>query len=218
MNTALRVYKTETNPENDSVIMLHGYGANGRDLAGLAQFPELSKLKLNWYFLEAPLSPPELAMFGGRAWFSLTLSSFNPNMNPEALEKFYSMKSPEFKDSLQLIKDAIWDLELKGKTYVGGFSQGAMMAANCFMSDPKSYEGLITLSGAPLNFKNWKTTSGQKAFVSHGEQDPVLPFKCGTDLSAKLKESGLSVQQNWFKGGHEIPPTVLTKLSQFLSS
>ena len=113
--------------------MLHGYGANGKDLVGLSQVPELSKLDLNWYFLEAPLSPPELAMFGGRAWFSLTLSSFNPNMNADALEKFYAMETSEFKDSLQAIKDSIWDLDLKGKTYIGGFSQGAMMASNIFM-------------------------------------------------------------------------------------
>lgn len=218
MSTPLTVYKVENDPKNASIVMLHGYGANGRDLVGLTQAPELSRLNLNWYFLEAPLSPPELAMFGGKAWFSLTLSSFDPNMNPEAFEKFYSMETPEFKKSLQLIKDSIWNLELTGKTYIGGFSQGAMMAANCFMSDVSSFEGLITLSGAPLNYKKWKATDSSKpVFVSHGEQDPVLPFKCGSDLAGKFKDAGLNVQQSWFQGGHEIPPGILSKLGKFLS-
>lgn len=217
MATSLNVYKVENNPNNPSIVMLHGYGANGRDLVGLSQVPKLSKLNLNWYFLEAPLDPPELAAFGGKAWFSLTLSSFNPNMNAGALEKFYSMESDEFKDSLQTLKDSIWNLELKNKVYIGGFSQGAMMAANVFMEDANSYEGLIALSGAPLNYKKWKTTRANKpVFISHGEQDPVLPFKCGTDLSEKLKDSDLSVEHIWFQGGHEIPMNVLNKLSKFL--
>ncbi len=215
---SLNVYKIENNPQSANIVMLHGYGANGKDLVGLSQVPELSKLDLNWYFLEAPLSPPELAMFGGRAWFSLTLSSFNPNMNADALEKFYAMETSEFKDSLQAIKDSIWDLDLKGKTYIGGFSQGAMMASNIFMSDSNSYDGLIALSGAPLNYKKWPTIKDSKSvFISHGEQDPVLPFKCGTDLQTKIAEKGLNVKKTWFQGGHEIPMNVLKGLGDFLS-
>ena len=140
-------------------------------------------------------------------------------MNPAALEKFYDMETEEFKQSLQMVKDAVWDLDLKGPIYMGGFSQGAMMAASCFMSDSDSYEGLIAMSGAPLNFKKWKPVdSTKKIFVSHGEQDPVLPFKCGRDLSEKLSNAGLTVSQNWFQGGHEIPRNIISKLSQFLGT
>ena len=57
----LNVLKYESNPNNPSMIILHGYGANARDLAGLAEAPELAKLDYNWYFLDAPLVPPELA-------------------------------------------------------------------------------------------------------------------------------------------------------------
>lgn len=214
---SLKVYHIENNKLNPNVIMLHGYGANGRDLVGLCQTPELAALDFNWYFLEAPISPPDLAMFGGLAWFSLSLSSFNPHMNDEALNKFYAMTSTEFEDSLQKVKDSIWDLNLKSPTYIGGFSQGAMMAANAFMSDPESYAGLIALSGAPLNFANWRSTeSAKKVFISHGEQDPVLPFKCGTDLNAHLQEKGLTATTSWFQGGHEIPEGVLKELGAFL--
>jgi phospholipase/carboxylesterase len=214
----LKVYKVENNPQNENVIMLHGYGANGQDLVGLSQYPSLRKLDLNWYFLEAPLSPPELAMFGGRAWFSLTLSSFSPNMNKDALEKFYSLDNAEIKSSIEQANECIWDLNLQGTTYIGGFSQGAMMAANLFMNNSESYQGLIALSGAPLGFKNWNEMQSLKhAFVSHGEQDPVLPFKCGTDLSQELKNKKLEVTQKWFQGGHEIPTEILDELSKHLS-
>lgn len=217
MSTNLKTFKVENNPNNPSIVMLHGYGANGRDLAGLASYSALSNLEYNWYFLEAPLSPPELAAFGGRAWFSLTLSSFGPNMNAETLEKFYSMMPTEYKKSLEQIETTVWDLDLKGDVFMGGFSQGAMMAANCFFKSPEHYKGLITMSGAPLNFKNWKELSElKKVFISHGEQDPVLPFKCGKDLAQKLSDSKAVVEENWFQGGHDIPPSVLNNLAGFL--
>ena len=57
------------------VVFCHGYGASGTDLVGLAAElahvrPELGE-GLVWAFPEAPLSPPELAIFGGRAWWPL---------------------------------------------------------------------------------------------------------------------------------------------------
>ncbi len=219
MSELLKVYQIEGSKSSDSVIMLHGYGANGRDLVGITGMPEISDLELNWYFLEAPLEPSELMAFGGKAWFSLTLSSFNPNMNADALEKFYSMKNPEFEKSMEMVKNTIWDLDLKTDVHIGGFSQGAMMATNIFMDDPKGFKSLIALSGAPLNHTVWpKKGLSKKAFVSHGEQDPVLPFKCGAQLNEKLSESGLDVETIWFQGGHEIPHSTLTKLSEFLSA
>jgi phospholipase/carboxylesterase len=213
----LKTYFVENDSSKPTIIMLHGYGANGRDLAGLASYPAISKLDHNWVFIEAPLSPPELAAFGGFAWFNLTLSSFGPNMSAKTLEEFYGMTTDEFKQSLEAVESTIWDLDLKGDVFVGGFSQGAMMAANVFFKSPHQYKGLIAMSGAPLNFKAWAELSEpKKIFISHGEQDPVLPVKCGKDLLQKVLEKRGLAEEHWFSGGHEIPPSVLNKLAQFL--
>jgi len=216
-NKNLKTFLVENDNSKPTIIMLHGYGANGRDLAGLAGYPELSKLDFNWVFIEAPLSPPELASFGGFAWFNLTLSSFGPNMSAATLDKFYEMTIDEFEQSLEAVENTIWNLDLKGDVYVGGFSQGAMMAANVFFKSPNQYKGLIAMSGAPLNFKAWPQLSEpKKIFISHGEQDPVLPVKCGRDLKEKALGAKGLVEEHWFNGGHEIPPSILNKMSQFL--
>jgi len=216
---SLKTYRVQNDESLPSVVMLHGYGANGRDLAGLAGYPNISKLNYNWVFIEAPLSPPELAAFGGFAWFTLTLSSFGPNMSASTLEDFYGMATDEFKQSLEAVESTIWDLDLKGDVYVGGFSQGAMMAANVFFKSSNQYKALIAMSGAPLNYKEWKElTEAKKIFISHGEQDPVLPVKCGKDLKEKIVSVKGLVEEHWFQGGHEIPSSVLDKLAQFLSS
>jgi len=213
----LKCYKVESN-DKDSVnfIFLHGYGANGRDLVGLSQQQELKSLNANWYFLEAPLSPPELAMFGGRAWFNLTLSSLGPNAD---MKDFYDQESSEIEESFNLLKSSIWDLNLDlKKTYIGGFSQGAMMASKLFFEAPSDYMGLISFSGAPLHRKTWNLKDvdpKQKVFISHGMQDPVLPFQCANDLSEEIV--GFDKKTHWFNGQHEIPHQVLKELSEFIS-
>lgn len=213
----LKCYSVKGLKENPNIILLHGYGANGQDLVGLAHYPALKKLNLNWYFLEAPLSPPELAAFGGRAWFNLTLSSFTQQMSSQNFSAFYNTKPKELEQSLNLINETLWSLNLEGTTYIGGFSQGAMMAANLFFNDLNTYAGLVALSGAPLQNKNWKEASDKKAFLSHGVQDAVLPFQCGKDFEKELKKQKLQLKTEWFQGGHEIPPQVLQNLANFLS-
>ena len=111
-------------------VLLHGYGANGKDLVGLSQQEELKSLNANWFFIEAPLSPPELSMFGGKAWFSLTLSSLGPQAK---MSDFYDQENKEIDESFELLQSTLWDLEINLKnTFIGGFSQGAMMASKLF--------------------------------------------------------------------------------------
>ncbi len=217
----LKHYKVETTKDAKiNFVFLHGYGANGRDLVGLSQHPVLKNLEANWYFLEAPLSPPELAMFGGRAWFSITFSSLGPNAD---LSEFYDQEHKEIDSSFSQIKECLWDLNIDLKnTYIGGFSQGAAMASKVFFDDLKGFKGLISLSGAALHRKKWNINTSntadletkQKVFLSHGKEDTVLPFRCATDLDESIL--GFDKKTVWFRGGHEIPPYVLDELSSFV--
>lgn len=222
----LKIYKNETSHEIDAnIVMLHGYGANGRDLMGISQIPHFQKSNYNWYFPEAPLSPPELAAFGGRAWFNLSLQSFIECMETRNFEKFYQADNQEFSTSLDLITESIWDLDLKGKKLIGGFSQGAMMAAQMFFRDPSAFDGLVLFSGAPFQYKLWKNSTDLErkfTFLSHGAKDPVIPPLCGHDFETKLKEMGLPADLMLFSGGHEIPLEVISsfakRLEQFIGN
>lgn len=215
----LKVFSVEKSKELPSLILLHGYGANGRDLVGLAHYGVLANLECNWYFLEAPLSPPELAMFGGRAWFNIRASDFGLSMNQKNLERFCAMNTDsDYLASLEKIKSTIWNLNLRGPKIIGGFSQGAMMATNVFMQNQDGYEALVALSGAPFSCENWPQAQSLKhVFVSHGQQDAILPFFAGEALAQKLSEKKFEVEKQWFQGGHEIPPQILKKLASFIS-
>jgi len=53
-------------------------------------------------------------------------------------------------------------------------------------------------------------------FVSHGRQDPVLPFAGGQLVKDTLERHGFPVTWRPFEGGHEIPPTIVEGLRSFL--
>ena len=52
--------------------------------------------------------------------------------------------------------------------------------------------------------------------LSHGRQDPVVPFASGTRAKELLDEHGYPVTWRPFDGGHEIPPPVLAEVERFL--
>jgi phospholipase/carboxylesterase len=53
-------------------------------------------------------------------------------------------------------------------------------------------------------------------FQSHGRLDPLLNFEIAERLRDLLTEGGLSVTFVPFRGAHEIPPTVLSGVEEFL--
>jgi predicted esterase len=135
------------------------------------------------------------------------------------MKDFYDQNNKEVDKSFEDIKNSLWDLNLNlANTYIGGFSQGAMMAAKVFFESPKDYKGLISFSGAPLHRNKWNKEypdSSKKIFLSHGLQDPVLPFQCAKDLDVEI--TGFNKKTHWFNGQHEIPYQVLSDLANFLT-
>jgi phospholipase/carboxylesterase len=57
---------------------------------------------------------------------------------------------------------------------------------------------------------------GLPVFQSHGTQDDLLPYVGAERLRDALNKSGLIVEWHSFRGGHEIPESVLRTLSVFL--
>jgi len=54
-------------------------------------------------------------------------------------------------------------------------------------------------------------------FQSHGRQDEILPYVGAEGLRDTLTHAGLSVEWYSFRGGHEIPRTVLQRLGPFIT-
>jgi len=200
--------------------MLHGYGANMRDLAPLAGLiPDLRKY--NWIFPDGLMKVPLGPYMSGRAWFPINMEELNRAMMAGDFESLFADHIPEgLEEAAKTLKEMI--LDLGGEDYlIGGFSQGSMMANALTFLEDLNPKALILLSSTLVAKKRMaerleKSEWRGPIFQSHGTGDPVLPVSMARALTALIRESDRQVTSIEFNGGHEIPPVVMQQLNEFL--
>ena len=203
-------------PAEATVVLLHGFGAPGDDLASLA--PALAGGRTSRFvFPAAPLTPPDMAGWGGRAWWPLRMSEMLQQLSTGRFEQLFDAAPPGVDDARSALARCLDAVPVHGPLVLGGFSQGAMLAADAAMSGGWEAAGLVLLSGAPIDSAKWGKASGP-AFVSHGRLDEVLPFACGEALRDRLTAAGRSVQFEPFDAGHTIPAAVVASLKAWLAA
>ena len=197
------------------VIFLHGYGANMHDLFPLWEV--WHKEKFNWYFPNGVQSL-NMGHYEGRAWFSIDMVELDRAMREGRQRDMKNSVPPELSETLTQLEHLITEISKKHKTILlGGFSQGAMCASHLAMKPNLKIDGLILLSGGLLAEKNFPPEARAIPFYqSHGIQDPVLSIDGAKDLEAKLHSLNFRGKLHSFRGGHEIPPTVIHEVKSFL--
>ena len=202
-------------------MLLHGFGAGGDDLVGLA--PALSgERPVHFVFPAAPLSPPDMAAWGGRAWWPLRLAELMPQLasgQVEALTGVVPDGLVEAREALRRCVAAVREDVPSGRIVLGGFSQGAMLAADAAVRSTVPADALLLMSGAPLASDDWSELPplGVPAVVSHGTIDEVLPFRCGELLRDRLAQSqGCDVSFVPFDAGHTIPEPAVAEARRLI--
>ena len=168
------------------VIFLHGVGADGNDLIGLA--PHFQKTLPAAHFVSpnAPF-PFDMAPFGHQ-WFSLQ------DVSGDAL--FEGARTAAG------ILDAFIDAELarhglaEDRLILIGFSQGAMMSLFVGLRREKPLAAIISYSGHVVGepFLEKEIRSRPPILLTHGIEDPVLPFACLENAERVLTGLGLDVE------------------------
>lgn len=203
------------------VVFLHGYGADAADLTPLAGAIALPR-PVRWLFPDAPLTVPLGPYSTGRAWFHLDVEKFQ---KAQLEGKTLDMSRMEPEGLAQARQTALEFLAALGvpwdRLILGGFSQGAMLAADLSLRAPKPPRGLVVLSGSLINEDVWRKLaperSGLPFFMSHGTSDPILSYRGAQKLDRIFQEAGLTGKLLTFDGGHEIPPEAMAALGEFLS-
>ncbi len=95
-----------------------------------------------------------------------------------------------------------------------------MLATDVALRLDETVAGLCIMSGT-LKFEEvWRARTGRHAkmrvLISHGRQDPIVPYIGAEWLRNLLVEGGMDVEFIPFDGGHTIPPEMLTALAQLL--
>ena len=199
-----------------TVVCMHGYGADMRDLAPLAQ--ELkTKRPIRWLFPDAP----EVLDWGGRAWFPIDVAAFEEAQRTGA-PRDLSLKEPNglewAREELQKFIAALgvpWE-----RLALMGFSQGAMLAVDLALRSETPPAGVVVLSGTLVDkvktAELGPSKKGLPFFQSHGSVDPILGFAQARALEKVLVECGWKGQLLRFEGGHAIPAVVLDSLRLWL--
>ncbi len=168
------------------VVFLHGRGANGQDLIGLAPFiaPHLPDA----LFL-APDAPHPVDMAPvGLQWFSLL------ERTPESIAAGVRSAAPAVDDFLDhhLARHGLTDADLA----LFGFSQGCMMALHVGLrrqTAPAAVMGYSGLLAAPESLGD-EVTVKPPVLLVHGEADEIVPHSALPAAEAALKGAGVSVE------------------------
>lgn len=206
------------------VILLHGFGAPGDDLLSLADVLHVP-VGTRFAFPEGPLS----LSFGpsaARAWWLIDMARVATDRAAgrarDLSNEIPKGLAPIRETMLAFLKEVEQKLGADPrKILLGGFSQGAMLSCDSLLHTDRPYAGLIQLSGTLLASQEWvpllNKRQGVPVFQSHGVQDELLPYAGAEKLRDTLTHAGLSVEWHSFRGGHEIPRSVLQRLGPFIT-
>jgi phospholipase/carboxylesterase len=191
------------------VILLHGLGADGNDLIGLA--PYWARLLPDAEFLspDAPF-PCDIAPYGYQ-WFG------SQDRSPEAVLGGVRAAAPILD---AFIDEALAERGLKsGELALVGFSQGTMMSLFVGLRRAEAVAGIVGFSGRLLapELLAGELRSRPPILLVHGTEDPLVPYSSLDAAESTLKAAGVPVETVTSVGiGHSIDDQGLRRGGQFL--
>ena len=192
------------------VVFLHGYGADGNDLIGLADplAPHLPGTR----FL-AP-NAPELCVNNpaGYQWFPI------PWLDGSGVAEATAAALRSF-DLLDGWLDAVAAETPPERTILFGFSQGTMMALQVAPRRPAAFAGIVGFSGRLLHPERLgaEIVSRPPVLLVHGDADPMVPVASLSEAAAALTAAGVETRTHVSKGvGHGIAPDGLGLALDFI--
>ena len=217
----LEFFELPSDRDAVTVVLLHGYGANGADLVPLAAELPCRLARPRWLFPEAPETLASAPGAASRAWFPIDEESLLRVRTTGTPMGFAGEDPPELRKSAEALAEALADAgAAPGRTVLGGFSQGAVVALETAFLFTTPPAGLALLSGNLVAEDRWRRLAPRLAgvpfFQSHGRADPLLGFEGARSLEVVLREAGLKGSLMPFDGGHCIPAEVVLALAQFL--
>jgi phospholipase/carboxylesterase len=191
------------------VVLLHGLGADGNDLIGLASYwapllPEAEFLAPN-----APF-PCDMAPYGYQ-WFSAQ------DRSPPAVLAGVRAAAPMLDAFLDESLDArgLGDRDL----VLVGFSQGTTMSLFVGLRRPRPAAGILGYSGRLLapELLAGELRSRPRILLVHGTEDPLVPYQSLAAAKADLEAAKVPVETLTCPGiGHSIDEQGLRRGGHFL--
>ena len=197
LNT-LVIKPSQNLPISSAVILLHGYGGDGKDI---------SMLSLNWkrylpntIFIcpngheKCPINP------SGFQWFDLSID--DPN--------YILKESIKAEEKLNQFIDEIkneYGLE-NNQICLSGFSQGCMMSINLGLTTKKEYNCVVGFSGKIINQDDLKSRkkASTNTLLIHGDADQVVSPNFLLEAKDFFIRNNIDIETHLIKNcDHHIP-------------
>ena len=194
---------TNINPEKDKdinnvVVLLHGYGGDGKDISMLAL--NWKRYMPNTIFIcpngheTCPINP------SGYQWFDLTKDDPNYILN-ESLkgEKKINQFIDEIKEEYKIENNQIC---------LSGFSQGCMMCINVGLTNEQPFSSIVGFSGKIINTENLKSRRKNytNVLLFHGDNDDVVSPTHLLEAKDFFLREKVNIETHLIKNcGHHIP-------------
>lgn len=184
------------------IVFLHGYGADGADLLGLAE--PLGRYLPDTAFYAPNAPEPCVNNPFGYQWFPIPWLDGSTEAQAHAsMEKSI--------DDVNAFLDAV--LAREGlepeRMVVVGFSQGTMMALHVLPRRAQAVAGIVGFSGRLLAPEQVAAEVKVRppVLLVHGDQDPMVPFADMGLAERALAGAGFGVTTHTIRGtGHGISP------------
>ena len=193
------------------VVLLHGYGSDGRDLIALGQFWRDSFPDTMFVAPNAP------EVCGGNPfgyqWFPLDLE------NDRTLSRLVGAETAQ--PVIARFLEDLWAQTGLGPadTILAGFSQGAMMALYTGLRLETELKGILSFSGLIISPEKLGSELRSKppVLLIHGEMDDVVPVIGSEVAQPMLIDHGLDAKLHISQGtGHSIAQDGLDAATAFL--
>jgi phospholipase/carboxylesterase len=190
-------------PEKDTeikyaVILLHGYGGDGKDISMLTM--NWKRFLPNTIFLcpngheKCTINPT------GYQWFDLTRD------DPKYIIEEAKKAEVKLKKFIKEIKNE-YSLE-NSQICLSGFSQGCMMSINLGLICEENYNCIVGFSGKIINQEDLikRKNSSTKMLLIHGDNDEVVSPNFLLEAKDFLIRNNIKIETKMIKDcGHHIP-------------
>lgn len=196
------------------VVFVHGYGANGADLLGLAE--PLAPHLPDTVFVAPDAPEPSLGNPFGFQWFPVP---WLDGSSPEAAAAGLAASSADLNAFLDahLAAEGLTDQALA----LVGFSQGSMISLHIAPRRARPVAAVVAFSGRLLVPERLEaeTVVRPPVLLLHGDQDPVVPFEDMALAGDALVKAGFETYGHVMEdAGHGISPDGLSAALGFLKA
>jgi len=187
-----------------AMIMVHGRGADARDILGLAEYLDRQDI--------AYLAPEA----AGHTWY--------PNRFLVPVEQ----NEPYLSSALGVLASLVEEIGKAGiaaeRIFLLGFSQGACLSLEFAARNPRRYAGVFALSGgligASVKAGNYSgTLAGTPVFLGCSDIDPHIPLARVRESSAVMAALGATVTERIYPGmGHTVTGDEVEEIRKVLAT